>query len=71
MAVAVPHERRFVRRSQIAARCDKKGTATHRGIDNPEPANAIRWSILDQRPKRAADQVIGSPGRSAEKPNYA
>ena len=58
MASTLPHQRRLVRVGQIPARGDKKGAASHRGVDDPELEDAIRRKIPDERTERAPHDVV-------------
>src|SRR5262249_10555790 len=54
------NERSFVGLGKIAARCDEKRSAAHRRVDYPKLQDAFWRGLLNERPERAANQVMGN-----------
>ena len=67
MASAAADERCLVRIGEIAARGHEKRAAAHRGIDHAEMKDSIGRCIADERPQRAANQVLGERLRGVKR----
>lgn len=59
VASARLHQRRLVSAREKAARRHQESAAAHCGIDNTQTKNLFGGRAVDQRAKRAADEIVG------------